>query len=432
MSDFVDHAQLHARAGNGGAGAVAFRREPFVDKGGPDGGDGGDGGSVWLRATTGLVSLIGFRDHPFRRADDGGHGSGQRRNGANGKDIVVDVPVGTVVRDMNGELLFDLAEEGLRICVGRGGRGGKGNAGFLSNKRRAPAFADQGEVGEEQWFNLELKLKADVALIGFPNVGKSSLISVISRARPKVANYPFTTLIPSLGVVRVGGGEDGSEYVVADIPGLIEGASSGRGLGLEFLRHVERSKVMAIVVDLSEEQGSIFQQATVLVNELRNYLPALLERPRVLIANKVDLVVDAPDLSGELVKIANAIGAIETVVTSTSTRENLEEVKRTLHRVLMREGEEYREIPSSEVVVHRLRPRFEVSVEKVDDGVFVVTGRDALHAVRLSDLESFEALSIVHERLDRLGVLRSLRRLGVREGDVVSVGDLTFTYEERQ
>jgi GTP-binding protein len=342
------------------------------------------------------------------------------------------VPLGTVVRDVDGELLFDLGEPGVKVCVVRGGRGGKGNARFLSNRRRAPAFADQGEVGEEQWFNLELKLKADVALIGFPNVGKSSLVSVLSRARPKIANYPFTTLIPSLGVVRLGGGDDGSEFVVADIPGLIEGASSGRGLGLEFLRHVERSKVMAIVVDLSEEQGTVLEQASILVGELGNYMPALLDRPRVLVANKVDLLQGGDVSSFELDVVSEEIGAVGTVVTSTSTRENLDEVKRCFYQVLQQASELSGDVVSSESVVHRLRPRYEVSVEKADDGSYVVSGRDALHAVRLSDLDSFEALSIVHDRLDRLGVLRSLRRLGVREGDLVHVGDLTFTYEERQ
>ncbi|MGH9166186.1 MAG: Obg family GTPase CgtA, partial [Acidimicrobiales bacterium] len=233
---FVDQAQLHVKAGNGGAGCVSFRREAHVAKGGPDGGDGGNGGDVWLVADTNVASLLGFRDHPHRRATDGVHGQGHGRHGAAGRDTVAKVPPGTAVRDRDGTLLADLVNPGDRWMAGRGGRGGQGNARFLSNRRRAPAFAEQGELGEERWYAMELKLMADVALVGFPNAGKSTLIARISAARPKIADYPFTTLVPNLGVVRLGD----AEMVVADIPGLIEGASQGRGLGHDFLRHIER------------------------------------------------------------------------------------------------------------------------------------------------------------------------------------------------
>ena len=234
MGSFVDEAQIHVKGGDGGAGSVSFRREAHVAKGGPDGGDGGDGGHVWLVADRNVASLYSFRDHPHRRAGNGTHGMGKGRHGKGGEDLFVAVPEGTVVKDADGSVIADLARHGDQWIAARGGSGGRGNARFLSNRRRAPAFAEQAELGEERWLDLELKLMADVAIVGFPNAGKSTLISKVSSARPKIADYPFTTLEPHLGVVRF----DEHELVVADIPGLIEGASEGKGLGHRFLRHL--------------------------------------------------------------------------------------------------------------------------------------------------------------------------------------------------
>ncbi|MGH9074916.1 MAG: Obg family GTPase CgtA, partial [Acidimicrobiales bacterium] len=225
MSGFVDEAQLHVKAGDGGAGAVSFRREAHVARGGPDGGDGGRGGSIWLEASTRLASLLSFRDRPHRRTGNATHGRGKARHGADGADLHVEVPVGTVVRALSGEALADLAAAGDRWLAAEGGRGGRGNARFLSNRRRAPSFAEQGEVGEERWYDLELKLVADVALVGMPNAGKSTLISRVSAAKPKIADYPFTTLVPNLGVVSAGA----NPFTVADVPGLIPGAAQGKG-----------------------------------------------------------------------------------------------------------------------------------------------------------------------------------------------------------
>src|SRR4051812_41477876 len=234
MSAFVDEAGLHVKAGDGGAGSVSFRREALTPRGGPDGGDGGKGGDVWLVADRNSASLYAFRDHPFRRGGNGTHGQGSGRHGAAGDDLRVVVPEGTTIKDRDGSVLADLVNDGDAWLAAHGGRGGRGNARFLSNRRRAPSFAEQGETGEERWLRMELRLMADVALVGFPNAGKSTLISRVSAAKPKIADYPFTTLEPHLGVVRM---ED-AELVIADIPGLIEGAAEGRGLGHQFLRHV--------------------------------------------------------------------------------------------------------------------------------------------------------------------------------------------------
>ena len=262
---FVDEVQVNVRGGDGGAGAVSFRREAHVPKGGPDGGDGGGGGDVVFEADRNVASLLAFRDHPHRRAPSGKHGSGNRRHGSTGAELIVSVPEGTVVRDRDGTLLADLVHTGDRYVAARGGRGGRGNARFLSNARRAPSFAEQGEYGEERWLLLEVQLLADAALVGFPNVGKSTLISAVSAAKPKIADYPFTTLEPHLGVVRF----QDHEFVLADIPGLIEGAAEGRGLGHRFLRHVERARVLVIVLDLaSPEQTPPAEQERVLLAEL--------------------------------------------------------------------------------------------------------------------------------------------------------------------
>ena len=265
---------------------MSWRREAHVDRGGPDGGDGGHGGDVWLVASVNEASLLGFRDHPFRRATDGVHGSGSKKHGARGKDLVVPVPVGTVVRERTGAVVCDLDVEGARFMVAEGGQGGRGNARFLSNRRRAPAFAEQAEKGQEFWLDMELKLMADVALVGFPNAGKSTLISAVSAAKPKIADYPFTTLEPHLGVVRVGGVRDGTEFVMADIPGLVEGAAEGKGLGHQFLRHIERARVLVVLLDLEAPAvGGMApsEQLRILLSELGSYRPELLDRPRVVV-----------------------------------------------------------------------------------------------------------------------------------------------------
>jgi GTP-binding protein len=414
MSGFVDEAQLNARGGDGGAGCVSFRREGPVVLGGPNGGDGGDGGGVWLVANHNVASLLAFRDHPHRRAESGVHGKGKDLHGRRGASIEVPVPEGTIVKDLyTGEVVAELLHHGDRYLAAAGGRGGRGNARFLSNSRRAPSFAEQGEHGEERWLKLEIQLMADVALVGFPNAGKSTLISVISAAKPKIANYPFTTLEPNLGVVQV---DDNTSFVVADIPGLIEGASEGRGLGHQFLRHVERARVLCLMVDLAPMDGvPAAEQERILLNELGSYSPELLDRPRLIVGTKAD-VVQPEDLE--------AIGwshPVVSAVTGQGVRELVGRMATLVHSA--RE-----QTPESEGLVV-IRPVAEGAiVERVAEHEFRLVGRDVERVVALNDVTTPEALAYIDTRLERLGALKLLTRAGVQEGDVVWIGDFSFEY----
>ena len=408
MTGFVDECNLHAKGGDGGAGCVSFRREAHVARGGPDGGDGGSGGNVWLVADRNVSSLLAFKDFPFRRADDGTHGQGKKKHGRTGDDLIVKVPEGTVIKDFDGELLADLVTAGDRWLAAGGGHGGRGNARFLSNKRRAPAFAEQAEIGEEKWLRLELKLMADVALVGFPNAGKSTLISRISAAKPKVASYPFTTLTPHLGVVRR---NDDFEMVVADIPGLIEGAASGKGLGHQFLRHVERARVLLILVDLADVEGkSPSTQEEILISELGDYDATLLDRPRMVIGTKSDVAI--LPWTGPTISAVTGQG-IDTLVGD--LRQLVEQA-----RVTDEEPTQY--------VVHKPIPEG-IRVIRHDDGTFEVLGRQAIRAVALSDLTDIDAMNHAQERLQQLRVPRALARAGAKAGDVVIIGSFQFEYE---
>jgi GTP-binding protein len=413
MTAFVDESGLHVKGGDGGAGAVSFRREAHVAKGGPDGGDGGDGGDVWLVADHNVPSLLSFRDHPHRRAEDGTHGTSKRAHGKRGEDIVVTVPEGTIVKDRDGTVLADLVSTGDRFLAAAGGQGGKGNARFLSNRRRAPGWAEQGETGEERWLRLELKLMADVALVGLPNAGKSTLIAAISAARPKIGAYPFTTLVPNLGVVRYGD----TELVVADIPGLIEGASEGKGLGLQFLRHIERARVLVVLIDLgSVERIPPAEQERILLHELAQHQPELAERPRIVVGSKADLLVQGAEL---------AVEGWDGPTISAATGEGVRELVGQMAE-LVRTSREEQPAPDAFVV---LRPGAEGFQVQREGGGFVVVGRQAERAVAVSDLTNVDALHFVQERLKRLGVDRALARAGAKEGDQVRIGGMTFEYE---
>jgi GTP-binding protein len=417
VSEFVDECGLNVRGGDGGAGCVSFRREAHTPMGGPDGGDGGDGGDVWLVADRNTASLVAFRDHPHRAATSGTHGSGKKRHGHSGEDLEVLVPIGTHVRTQDGLALADLTAEGDRWLAAEGGRGGKGNARFLSNSRRAPAFAEQGEAGQEQWLVLELKLMADVALVGFPNVGKSTLISRVSAAKPKIADYPFTTLVPNLGVIRT---DDGFEMVMADIPGLIEGAAEGRGLGHQFLRHIERARVLVVMVDLAEfAEPDPPGQLEVLLRELGDYRPELLERPRLVLGSRADIATP-----GTIASLAAECP--EAPRLSAVTGEGVPELVGMLRKLVEAARDE---LPSDEGFV-TLRPAPEgIEVTKWADGTFEVNGREALRAVAFSDLTDEEALAEARRRLSSLGLQAALERAGIRDGDTVVIGDFEFEYE---
>jgi GTP-binding protein len=415
MSQFVDEAQLNVRGGDGGAGCVSFRREGPVAKGGPNGGDGGPGGDVWLVADHNVASLLAFRDHPHRRAGNGVHGKGKDMHGRRGEDEIVVVPEGTVVRDLyTGEVLAELWNSGDRWRAAAGGRGGRGNARFLTNRRRAPSFAEQGEHGEERWLKLELQLMADVALVGFPNVGKSTLISVISAAKPKIADYPFTTLEPHLGVVHV---DDDTEFVVADIPGLIEGASEGKGLGHRFLRHIERARVLCLLVDVASLDGvSPAEQERVLLDELERHRPDLVSRPRIVGGTKADLVTDVGDFRTDESRL------VISAVTGDGVRRLVGAMATAVHDARQRET------PREGVVL--LRPAAAGSqVERLGEHEFRVTGRDVERAVALNDVTTHDATTYISHRLDRLGVQKQLARAGAEDGDVVWIGDFSFEYK---
>lgn len=412
MSAFVDESQLNVRGGDGGAGCVSFRREGPEAFGGPNGGDGGNGGDVWMIADRNVSSLLAFRDHPHRRSEDGIHGMGKDQHGRQGKDLVVHVPEGTVIKDLyTAEPLADLVSHGDKWCVVTGGRGGRGNARFLINRRRAPKIAEQGEMGEERWLKLELKLMADVALVGFPNAGKSTFISAVSAAKPKIANYPFTTLEPHLGVVRI---DSSTEFVLADIPGIIEGASEGRGLGHQFLRHIERARVLCVLIDLAAVDGlPPEEQEEILLRELGAYEPELLTRPRLIVGNKIDIAEpsvvagwEGLTMSGVTQQgVRNVVGKLAQLVFEARNQEPVREAK----------------------VILRPEPKG-THIERLGEGEFRIHGRNAERSVAINDVSTPEALNYIDERLKKMGALRLLARAGAQEGDIVWIGTFSFEY----
>ncbi|CVH75670.1 GTPase Obg [Coriobacteriaceae bacterium CHKCI002] len=449
---FIDKVRIHVKGGDGGAGCMSFRREAHVPKGGPDGGDGGHGGNVVLEADASLSSLIEYRFKHHFKAERGTHGKGSRMHGATGEDLVLKVPVGTVVREYfedtreTGELIADLTHDGERVVVAEGGTGGRGNIHFVTSTRRAPAFAELGEPAQEGWIELEMKLMADAALVGMPSAGKSSLIAKMSAARPKIADYPFTTLVPNLGVARSGD----LSFVVADIPGLIEGAHEGRGLGHEFLRHIERTALIVHVVDLTGdwEGRDPLSDYEIINRELALYADELAARPRIVVANKTD-VAGTEEACERLAKRVRedsvaAAGGDEFAPSpvdpklyrvSALTGEGVDGLKAAIARKVNELREAARDAAATEVQYgqvweHRRAERDKrFSVTSLGGGVFRVTGPQVERMVVQTDWENEEAIAFLQHRLKRLGVEAALERAGAVDGDEIRIVGRAFEFE---
>lgn len=420
MTTFVDRVELHVAAGNGGHGCASVHREKFKPLGGPDGGNGGRGGDVILVVDQDVTTLLDYHHSPHRRATNGKPGEGGNRSGKDGTDLVLPVPDGTVVLNGQGEVLADLVGQGTTYVAGQGGRGGLGNAALASARRKAPGFALLGEPGTLQDVVLELKTVADVALVGYPSAGKSSLISVLSAAKPKIADYPFTTLVPNLGVVTAGS----TVYTIADVPGLIPGASEGRGLGLEFLRHVERCSVLVHVLDTAtlESDRDPATDLDVIEAELRAYGGGLEDRPRLVVLNKID-VPDGRDLA-EIIKPDLEARGYQVFEVSAVSHEGLKELSFALAKIV---AETRADRPAEESTRIVIRPRavddagFTVTHD-TDEDVFRVRGEKPERWVRQTDFSNDEAVGYLADRLNRLGVEDALLKAGAKPGDGVAIG----------
>ncbi|MEV4877011.1 GTPase ObgE [Streptomyces cyaneofuscatus] len=418
MTTFVDRVELHAAAGNGGHGCASVHREKFKPLGGPDGGNGGRGGDVILVVEQSVTTLLDYHHSPHRKATNGQPGAGDNRSGKDGQDMVLPVPDGTVVLDKAGNVLADLVGQGTTFIAGQGGRGGLGNAALASARRKAPGFALLGEPGESRDIVLELKTVADVALVGYPSAGKSSLISVLSAAKPKIADYPFTTLVPNLGVVTAGS----TVYTVADVPGLIPGASQGKGLGLEFLRHVERCSVLVHVLDTAtlESDRDPVSDLDMIEEELRLY-GGLDDRPRIVALNKID-IPDGQDLADMIRPDLEARG-YRVFEVSAIAHKGLNELSYALGGII---AEARAAKPKEEATRIVIRPKavddagFTVTLD--DEGIYRVRGEKPERWVRQTDFNNDEAVGYLADRLNRLGVEDSLMKAGARAGDGVAIG----------
>jgi GTP-binding protein len=424
VATFVDRVVLHVQAGNGGHGCVSIHREKFKPFGGPDGGNGGHGGSVALVVEQGVHTLLDFHFHPHVKAENGGGGAGSNRDGANGEDLMLRVPDGTVVSGPDGEVIADLVGEGTTVVIARGGRGGRGNAALANSKRRAPGFAELGEPGDALDVVLELKSVADVGLVGFPSAGKSSLISVLSAARPKIADYPFTTLVPNLGVVRA----DEHTFTIADVPGLIPGAATGKGLGLEFLRHIERTAVLVHVIDTAtmESDRDPIADFDAIEAELAAY-GGLEDRPRLVVLNKVDV----PDgrAMAELIRPDLEARGLRVFEVSAATREGLRELTYAIAELV---EENRKTAPPPERTRIVIRPQAVddrgFTIEQDTGGVYVVRGKPE-RWVRQTNFDNDEAVGYLADRLAKLGVEDALAKAGAEPGAPVRIGAHEFDWQ---
>ncbi len=422
---FVDKATIHVEAGNGGDGIVSFRKEAYVPKGGPAGGDGGRGGNVVFVAVNHLSTLLDLRYRRVYKAGRGQNGMPKKMTGASADDLEIRVPVGTVIKDARDErVLADLVTPGQKAVIARGGRGGRGNCRFATSRNPAPQICERGEPGEKKDLICELKLLADVGLVGYPSVGKSTLLSVVSKARPEIADYPFTTMIPNLGVVSA---PDGRSFVMADLPGLIKGASLGKGLGHQFLRHIERCRVIVHMVDMASLEGRDPYDDFVTINqELEDYNPDLLKRPMIILANKMDMP-EAPARYEAFVK------KVQQKVYPVSAYMN-DGLKEPLYAIadLLDSHPVFTEPIADEKVVYRYDEKQSKGYEinKVSDGVYELTGERVERLTQMTSFSSYDALKRYSKRLKDMGIFEALREAGCQDGDTVRVLDFEFDYEE--
>lgn len=425
---FIDYVKIHLKAGNGGNGLVAYRREKYVPMGGPAGGDGGNGANIIMEVDEGLRTLMDFRFQSHFKAEHGENGMNSNKHGKSRDPLVLKVPPGTIVKNIEtGEPLADLTTDGQRAVIAVGGRGGRGNSRFVSSRNTAPDFAENGEPGQEVDVVLELKLMADVGLVGFPSVGKSTLLSRVSRAEPKIASYPFTTIKPNLGVVNT---KDGRSFVMADLPGLIEGASEGTGLGHQFLRHVERTKVLVHVIDIAEtEFRDAVEDYHTIKNEMELYNESLLERPEIIVLNKIELLSDNENVERFKKEVDTESKIFEI---SAVTGEGIDELLYAIADTLDNYVEEEVEIDESDVrVVYRHekdRDQFEISRDM--DGTFVVSGEGIERLFMMTDFGRDSAVRRFARQMRSMGIDDALRKKGIKTGEIVRIMDFEFEFVE--
>ena len=426
---FIDKAKIFVKSGDGGNGCVSFRREKYVPLGGPDGGDGGKGGSVVFEVDPGLTTLLDFKYRKKFVAETGGKGEGSKCYGKDGDDLHIKVPMGTIIRDFEtNKIIADLSHKDDTFVIARGGKGGKGNCKFCTPTRQAPHFAEPGMPGEERWITLELKLLADVGLVGFPNVGKSTFLSTVTAAKPKIANYHFTTLKPNLGVVKA---EGINAFVMADIPGIIEGAAEGVGLGLDFLRHIERTRLLIHVVDISGIEGrDPFEDFVKINEELKKYSVKLWDRPQIVVANKADMLYDE-EVYEDFKKKVNELGFDKVYKMSAATKSGVDTIIKEAGRMLS-------EIPITELEIseeerfieEEKRFTYDVTIEDGEEGnkVYVVYGSFVDRLLNSVNIHDADSLRYFHKVLRNKGVLDKLRELGIEDGDMVRLNDFEFEY----
>ena len=421
---FTDYAKITIKSGNGGDGAITFRREKYVAAGGPDGGDGGRGGSIYFQVDPNANTLIDFRYTKKFKAQSGENGSGNNKYGKSGEDLYINVPIGTVIKDAEtGKVVADLSKEGQKELVLKGGRGGKGNSHFATATRQVPRFAQSGEEGEEKEVILELKLLADVGLLGFPNVGKSTFLSVVTDAKPKIANYHFTTIEPNLGVVKT---KNGESFVIADIPGIIEGASEGVGLGIQFLRHVERTRLLLHVIDVSGIEGRDPVQDFYTINEeLKKYSEKLSTRKQIIVASKIDVMQDDTGYK-ELEKLAKKEG-LEIYKISGVTGEGVEQL-------LSHTAEVLKTLPKEDIgeveerVVYTLEEDKDQFTVRKEGDTFVIEGKAINRLMGRINIDDNESMYYFQKSLKNLGIEDELKRQGIKEGDYVKILNWTFEW----